>query len=185
VGTATNTYESISMTLASNVSFYWQITPVNVYSSLNMALLGVCSSANAVSAYVCGAIDTTVASTMTYLTLAEPVLIGAGTGASSTVVYQNPSSGKYLMAGMQLHNTSGSNVTVQLWHLIPGSGGSPGTPANNQKMLNFTLPAKGAGGELTIWYPHPACYEDNARSLRATASTAAAVSIYVTGAMYV
>ena len=185
VGTTSNAYEVISMTLASNTTFVWRVAPMNLLNSQNMAMIGLCSVSNAVSVYVCGATDAATASIMSYVTLNEPVLIGAGTGASSTVVYQNPGSGKFLMSGYLLHNTSASAVVVQLWHLVPGVGGSAGTPANNQKIFSFSLPAKGSASELSFLYPHPACYEDNARSFRATASVASAVSIYVTGASYV
>ena len=182
VGTPTTTYRVLKRNLASKETFSFRIPPVNPYLDTNRALIGIATVASVVSVTACGAIDATSASQITYPVLAEPILLGTGTGASTSIPFQNPTSTKTFTTGLTLYNSHTAAATVQLWHLVPPSSGSPGTPATAQQFLEKAM---AADETFTFYYPFQVCYEDLGRSLRARATVASVVSINIAGAVYV
>jgi len=173
----------VQFTLASKATLNWIIPQVNCYPETNRALIASATVNNVVTATVCGSIESTVASQLTFSTrLAEPILLGTGTGASTSIVFQNPASQKTFITGISISNTHTAAVLVEIWHLVNPSGNSPGTPALAEEFLEITL---AAGAVLDFSYPFQVCYEDLARSIRARASVASVVNIYAVGAIYV
>ena len=168
--------------LAPKATLDFRLPQVNPYLDTNRALIALASVTNVVSATVCGAIDVTTPPQLTYSVLEEPVLLGTGTGSSTTVIFSNPSSTNTFNTGIFIHNSHASSVVVQLWHLVPPSSGSPGTPAQAQQFLEFTI---ASNATISFLYPFQVCYEDTARSLRGRATVTNVVSVYIAGAVYV
>ena len=182
VGTPTTAYRVFKKSLASLETVSFRIPPVNPYLDTNRALIGIASVASVVSATVCGAIDVVSPSQITYPVLVEPILLGIGTGASTSIPFQNPASTKTFITGLILHNSHTAAATVQLWHLVPPSSGSAGTPALAQQFFEKSM---AADETIAFYYPFQVCYEDLARSFRARATVASVVSINLAGAVYV
>jgi len=182
VGSPTLAYQ-VKYTLAAKATLSWIIPQVNCYPNTNRALIASATIDNVITATVCGSIESTAASPLTYSTrLAEPILLGTGTGASTSIVFQNPASQKTFITALSISNTHTAPVTVEIWHLVNPSGGNAGTPVLAEEFLEITL---AAGAVFDYYYPFQVCYEDLARSIRARASIANVVNIYAVGAIYV
>lgn len=181
VGTPTLAYQT-KFTLASKAGLAWRIPQTNVYGVTNRALIASATVNNVVTATVCGFIEAPAGSQLTYPRLTEPILLASGTGASTSIIFQNPTAQKTFITGFSICNTHSAIVDVELWHSVAPSSGSPGTPTLAQQFYGRTL----AAGEIEdFYYPGHLCYEDLARSMRGRASVANVVNIRVAGGVYV
>lgn len=182
VGTPTLAYRPVKIILAPKATQVWRIPQPNPYTDTNRALIATASVNNVVSATVCGSIEATAASQLSYPVIAEPILLGTGTGASTSVVFSNLASTKTFITGLVIHNSHTAPVTTELWHLIPPSGGSAGTPALAQEFWEIEL---APDATIDWYYPFQVCYEDAAASFRGRATVADVVNIFLVGGRYV
>ena len=181
VGTPTLAYQT-KFTLASKAGLAWQIPQTNTYGVTNRAFIASATVNNVVTATLCGFIEASSASQLTYPRLTEPILLASGTGASTSVIFQNPTAQKTFITGFSVCNTHTIAVDVELWHSVAPSSGSPGTPVLVEQFYGRTL---GIGETEDFYYPGHLCYEDLARSMRGRASVANVVNIRVAGGVYV
>lgn len=110
----------------------------------------------------------TTANTTTNLAWPSYVPVQASIGS----VYTNPSSTVTRLKGWRLHNTNISTETVNV-HEVVNSGGSLGTAANSNRVMQITLTA----GQTFVWeYPDVLVMDHTNDSIQMGTTTASKVT---------